>query len=155
MILGIYLFQYKIVKTVTAGKKVLLLSVRKDTGMRRKILWLIGSKNLKAEWQKEKKSRKRKVYNSAEDSDSLSADSSLPAKKKKKPKRRRHHQPTPSSSSIANDSSTDEESHNDRFKIITENEKFKWKLPKCMANYTNKYFEEYVLEDSLKEAILT
>ena len=28
------------------------------------------------------------------------------------------------------------------------------KLPKSMANYTNKYFEEYVPEDSLKEAIL-
>ena len=55
MILGIDLFQYKMVKTMTAGNKVLLLSVKKDTGMRRKILWLIGSNNLKAEWQKERK----------------------------------------------------------------------------------------------------
>ena len=31
------------------GKKVLFLSVKKDTRMRRRILWLIGSKNLKAE----------------------------------------------------------------------------------------------------------
>ena len=37
---------------------------------------------------------------------------------------------------------------------MTENEKFKWKLPKSIANYANKYFEEYVPEDSLKEAIL-
>ena len=36
----------------------------------------------------------------------------------------------------------------------TENEKFKSKLPKSMVNYENKYFEEYVPEDSLKEAIL-
>ena len=49
MILGIDLFQYKMVKTMTAGKKVILLSVKKDTGTSRKILWLIGSKNLKGE----------------------------------------------------------------------------------------------------------
>ena len=47
--MGIGLFKYKMVKTMTAGNKVLFLSVKKDTGMRRKILWLIGSKNLKAE----------------------------------------------------------------------------------------------------------
>ena len=82
------------------------------------------------------------------------ADSPSPAKKKKKAKLRQHHQPISSSSSTASDSSTDEESHNDRFKIITENEKFKWKLPKSMANYANKYFEKYVLEDGFKEAIL-
>ena len=67
---------------------------------------------------------------------------------------RRHNQPTPSSFSTASDSSTDEESHNDRFKTITENEKFKWKLPQSMANYADKYFEEHVPEESLKEAIL-
>ena len=104
--------------------------------------------------KRKKKSRKWKVSTSEEDSDSLSTDCSSPAKKKKKAKHRQHHKPTSSSSSTASDSSTDEESHNDRFKIITENEKFKWKLPKSMANYTNKYFEEYVPEDSLKEAIL-
>ena len=47
-----------------------------------------------------------------------------------------------------------EESYNDRFKTNTENEKCKWKLPKSMTNYANKYFEECILEDSLKEAIL-
>ena len=103
---------------------------------------------------KRKKKKKRKLSTSGEDSDSLSIDSSLAAKKKKKAKRRRHHQSTPSSSSTASNSSIDEESHNGRFKIITENEKFKWKLPKSMANYANKYFEEYVPEDSLKEVIL-
>ena len=109
MILGIELFQYKMVKLMTAGNKVLFLSVNKDIGMRRKILWL-GSKYLK---------------------------------------RRRHHQPTLLSSSTTSDSSTDEESYNDRFKIITDNEKLKWKLPKSMVNYVNKYFEEYVPEDCL------
>ena len=38
--------------------------------------------------------------------------------------------------------------------MITKNEKFKWKLPKSMANYAKKYFEEYYPENSLKEAIL-
>ena len=55
MILGIDLFKYKMVKTVTVENKVLFLSVKKDTGIRRKTLWLIGRKNLKAEWQKGRK----------------------------------------------------------------------------------------------------
>ena len=104
--------------------------------------------------KRKKKSRKRKISTSGEDSVSSSTDSSSRANKKKKAKPRRHHQSATSSSSTASDSSTDEESHNDRFKIIIENEKFKWKLPKSMANYANKYFEEYVPEDSLKEAVL-
>ena len=41
-------------KTMTASNKVLFLSVKKDTGMKRKILWLIGSKILKADCQKER-----------------------------------------------------------------------------------------------------
>ena len=56
MTLGIDLFKYNMAKTMTAGNKVLFLSVNKDTVMRRKILWLIGSKNLKVEWEKERKS---------------------------------------------------------------------------------------------------
>ena len=72
-----------------------------------------------------KKSRKRKVSTSEEDLDSSSTDYSPPAKKKKKAKHGRHHQPT-SSSSTASNSSPDEESHNDRFKIITENEKLNY-----------------------------
>ena len=133
---GIDLFKYKMVKTMAAWKKVLFLSVKKDTGMSRKIFWLIGSKNLKAERQKERKeSRKQKVSTSGEDSDSSSTDSSSPARKKKKDKRQRYYQPTLSSSSTTSDSSTDEESHNDRFKIITENEKFKYgNYPKVWQN---------------------
>ena len=46
-------------------------------------------------WQKErKKSRKRKVSTSGEDSESSSTDYSSPATKKKKTKRRWHDQPT-------------------------------------------------------------
>ena len=120
------------------------------------------SKNSLAKKKQESQSRvtkrnklsKRKASTSGEDSDSLSIDSSSPAKKKKKVKNERHHQPTLPSSSTASDSSTNEESHNDRFEVISENEKFKWKLPKCIANCPKKYFEEYVPEDSLKEAIL-
>ena len=40
------------------------------------------------------------------------------------------------------------------FKIETEDEKCNWKLPKGMANYVNKYFEELISEGDLKEAIL-
>ena len=87
--------------------------------------------------ERTKKSRKQKVSTSGKDLDPSSIDSSSSAKKKKKAKRRRHHQPKSSSSSTASDSSTDEESHNDRFKIITENEKFKWNLVRSMANYAN------------------
>ena len=119
--------------------------------MRKKILWLIGSKNLKVGWQKwRKRVKKPKVSTSGEDSDSLSTDSSSPAKKKKKAKRRWHHQPTSPSSSTASDSSTNEESHNEK----NENEKLKLKLPKSLAHYANLYFEQYIVEDSLKEVIL-
>ena len=55
MTLGIYLFQYKMVKTMTAGNKVIFLPVKKDTGIKRKILWLIGSNNLKEEFTKRKR----------------------------------------------------------------------------------------------------
>ena len=54
MLLGMDLFKYKMKKTTTAGSKVLFLSVKNDTGQRRKILWLIRSKNLKIEYDKKK-----------------------------------------------------------------------------------------------------
>ena len=153
--LVIDLFKYNMVKTMTAGNKVLLLSVKKDTEMKRKILWLIGSKILKADCQKERKNVENEKFLLVEKIQVLHQLTLLhQQKRKKKAKRQRHHQPTSSSSWTASDSSTDEESHHHRFKIITENEKFKWKLPKTMANYANKYFEEYSWEDSLKETIL-
>ena len=61
-------------------------------------------------------------------------------KKKKKAKRRWHHQLTSSSSSTASDSSTDKESHNDRLKTNTENEKSKWKLPKKYGQLRKQIF---------------
>ena len=57
MFLGIDLFKCKMKKTMTAGNKVLFLSVKNDTGKRRKILWLIGSKNLKTEYDKKKEKK--------------------------------------------------------------------------------------------------
>ena len=42
-----------------------------------------------------------------------------------------------------------------RFKIVIKDEKFKWKFPKGMASYANKYFEEFIPGGDLKEAILT
>ena len=40
-----------------------------------------------------------------------------------------------------------------RFNIVTEDENFKWKLPKGMTNYANKHFEEFIADGVLKEAI--
>ena len=40
------------------------------------------------------------------------------------------------------------------FKVVTEDEKFKWKLPKRMASYANKYFTEFIPKGDLKEAVL-
>ena len=57
MFLGIDLFKCKMKKAMTAGNKVLFLSVKNDTGKRRKILWLIGSKNLKTEYDKKKEKK--------------------------------------------------------------------------------------------------
>ena len=46
-------------------------------------------------------------------------------------------------------------SQHTRFKIVTEDGKFKWKLPKGMTSYANKYFKGFNPEGDLKEAILT
>ena len=91
---------------MTAGNKVLFLSVRKNRNEEKDPL-----ANKKQECQsivtkKKKKIRKWKVSTSEECSDSSSKHYSSPAKKKKA-KRRRHHQPTSSSSSTASDSSTE------------------------------------------------
>ena len=101
------------------------------------------SKNLKAEWQKERKKVENGKFLLVEKIQILRQLTLIhQQKKKKKPKRRRHHQPKSSSSLTTSDSSTDEESRNDSFKIVTENKKFKWKLRKIMTDYANKYFEE-------------
>ena len=53
------------------------------------------------------------------------------------------------------DGSDSDDLQHARFKIVTEDEKFKWKLPKGMASYANKHFEEFIPEGDLKEATLT
>ena len=76
-----------------------------------------------------------------------------PAKKKKYGKRwRRNHTTTSSDSSTSDGNDSDDLQHT-RFKIVTEDEKVKWKLPKGMESYANKYFEEFIPERDLKEAI--
>ena len=97
--LVIDLFKYNMVKTMTASNKVLLLSVKKDTEMKRKILWLIGSKILKADCQKERKNVENGKFLLVEKIQVLRQLTLLhQQKKKKKAKRQRHHQPTSSSS---------------------------------------------------------
>ena len=41
-----------------------------------------------------------------------------------------------------------------RFKIITEEEEYKWSLPQDMASYANDNSEKYIPEKDVKEAIL-
>ena len=53
-----------------------------------------------------------------------------------------------SSSSEGNDS---DDSEHARFKVVAEDEKFKWTFPKIMANYANKYFEGFILRDTWKK----
>ena len=77
------------------------------------------------------------------------------AKKKKYGKRRRGNHTSTSNGSCSTDGNDSDDSQHTRFKIVTEDEKFKWKLPKGMASYANKYFEEFIPEGDLKEAILT
>ena len=77
-----------------------------------------------------------------------------PAKKKKYGKTRRRDHTSTSRDSSSSDGNDLDNSQHTRFKIATENAKFKWKLPKGMANYANKYFEEFISEGDLKEAIL-
>ena len=102
------------VRKLTAGNKVLFHSVKKDTGMRRKILWLIGNNNLKTEWQKERKRVANEKFLLVEKIRTISQLTFLYQQKRK---RKWHHQPTSPSSSTASDSSTNKELHNDKFKI--------------------------------------
>ena len=60
MILGIDLFQYKMVKTMTGGSKVLLLSVKKDTGEERFFEEKDSLANRKEESQSKVTKRKKK-----------------------------------------------------------------------------------------------
>ena len=77
------------------------------------------------------------------------------AKKGKYGKSRRWNHTTTSRESSSFDGNDSDNLQHTRFKLATEDEKFKWKLPKEMASYANKYFKEFIPEGELKEAILT
>ena len=41
-----------------------------------------------------------------------------------------------------------------RFEITSEDEKYRWFLPDSMAEYANKFFEKFISDKELKEAVL-
>ena len=103
-----------------------------------------------------KKRRKRESSTDSSSSREVSPEVTLyPAKKKKYGKRRRRNHTSTSRDSSSTDGNDSDDSQHTRFKIVTEDEKFKWKLPKGMVSDANKYFEGFIPEGDLKEAILT
>ena len=66
----------------------------------------------------------------------------------------REHTKTSRDSSPSDQNDSDDLQHT-RFKIVTEDEKFKGQLPKGIASYAKKYFGEFIPEGHLKKAILT
>ena len=103
-----------------------------------------------------KKRRKRESSTDSSSSREISPKITLyPAKKKKYGKRRRRNHTSTSRDSSSSDGNVSNDSQHARFKIVTEDEKFKWKLPKGMASYAKKYFEKFIPEGDLKESILT
>ena len=103
-----------------------------------------------------KKRRKRESSTDSSSSREVSPEVTLyPAKKKKYGKRRRRNHTSTSRDSSSTDGNDSDDSQHTRFKIVTEDEKFKWKLPKGMTSYANKYFKGFNPEGDLKEAILT
>jgi len=74
-------------------------------------------------------------------------------------KRRRYSSSDESSSSSSSDSSSTENDEEDepttkRFRVMTEEERHKYSLPKSMANYVNEQFEVFIPEKELKDAVL-
>ena len=103
-----------------------------------------------------KKRRKRESSTDSSSSREVSSEVTLyPAKTKKHGKRRRRYHPLTSRELSSTDGNDSNNSQHTRFKIVTKDEKFKWKLPKGMASYADKYFGEFNPEGDLKEAILT
>ena len=140
---------------MTAGNKVLFLSVKKDTGMERKILWLIGSKNLKAEWQKERKRVENGKFLRVKKIQILRQQTILHQQKRKRKSNvsdiinRHSHLPRLPAIQvlIRNCIMTDS-------KLSLRMKKLNGNYPKVWPITQKKYFEEYVPEDSLKEAVL-
>ena len=73
-------------------------------------------------------------------------------------RRRKHDSESSSSdsgsSSQSSESESDDEPPMKRFKVITEEEKSKYKLPHSVADYINEHFEKYIPNKELKDAIL-
>ena len=117
-----------------------------------------SSSNLISKLHLKSKKKRRKRESSADSSSSgeVSPEVTLyPAKKKKYGKRRRQNHTTTSRDSSSSDGNDLDDSQHTMFKILTEGEKFKCNLPKGMARYANIFFEEFIPEGDLKEAILT
>ena len=117
-----------------------------------------SSSSLISKLHPKSKKKRRKSESSTDSSSSreVSLEVTLyPAKKKKHGKRKRRSHTSASNDSSSTDGNDSDDPQHARFKIVTEDEKFKWKLPKGMASYANRYFEEFIPEGDLKEAILT
>ena len=139
-------------------RRILGFLVLKDTRARRGNLQPKKGKNLpQVLFQSciRKAKKKRKKGESSTDSSpsrKVSPDVTLyPAKKTKYGKRRRRNHSTTSRDSFSSDGNDSDDSQHAKFKIVTEDEK----LPKWMPSYANIYFEEFMTEGILKEAILT
>ena len=143
--------------------RIIGLLVLKDARARRGYLQPEKGKNLPQvlfesciQKAKKKKRKKRDSSTGSSSSTEICPEVSLyPAKKKKYGKRRTRNHTATSRDSSSSDENYSDDSQHARFKIVTEYEKFKRKLPKEMASYANKYFEEFIPEGDLKEAILT
>ena len=73
----------------------------------------------------------------------------------KRKKIRRSPSSSESSSSSEDSSSSEEEKPKvKRFKATNEEARYKWCLPKSMAKYVNKNFNEFINDKQLKESIL-
>ena len=139
-------------------RRILGLLVLNVTSVRRRNLQLKKSKNLpQVLFQScirkvKKKHRKRESSTDCSFSREVSPEVTLyPVKKRKCGKtRRRNHTATSSDSSSSDGNDSDDLEHT-RFKIVTEDEKFKLKFPKGIASYANKYFEEFIPEGDLKK----
>ena len=102
-----------------------------------------------------KRKKKRRKRESSTDSRSLrevSKEVTLQLAKKKKycKKRRRNNASNFSDSSLSDGKNSDDLQHA-RFKIVTEDEKLKWKHSKEMANYATKYLENFSPRETWKK----
>ena len=76
--------------------------------------------------------------------------------KKNKKEYHRRHSYLPSSLSSSNDNSDENKyiSKDPRFRVVSENDQYKYSLPPDMAQYTNVNFDTYIKEADLLKAVL-